>query len=128
MPDRSSLSLETRIILNSVADGVFTVDPEWRITFFNRAAEKITGIPADEAIGKPCCEVFRANVCETTCVLRYTLETRKNVVDKPIAILRADGREVPISVSTALLKDEQGKVIGGVETFRDLSLVETLRR
>ncbi|NSW87211.1 MAG: sigma 54-interacting transcriptional regulator [Syntrophobacteraceae bacterium] len=128
MPDRSSLSLETRIILNSVADGVFTVDPEWRITFFNRAAEKITGIPADEAIGKPCCEVFRTNVCETTCVLRYTLETRKNVVDKPIAILRADGREVPISVSTALLKDEQGKVIGGVETFRDLSLVETLRR
>lgn len=122
------LSLQTEIILNSIADGVFTVDLEWTITSFNRAAEEITGVSASEAIGRPCCEVFRANVCESTCVLKHTLETRKRVIDKPIAILRADGKEIPISVSTALLKDESGTVIGGVETFRDLSLVETLRR
>ncbi len=123
-----ALSPQTEIILNSIADGVFTVDLEWRITSFNRAAEEITGVPASAAIGRSCCEVFRANVCETTCVLKFTLETRKPVVNRPIAIMRADGREVPISVSTALLKDESGKIIGGVETFRDLSLVETLRR
>lgn len=118
----------TRVILNSIADGVFTVDLDWRITFFNRAAEEITGIPGDEALGRPCCEVFRANVCESACVLRQTLNTGKPVVNQSIAILRADGREIPISISTALLKDEQGKIIGGVETFRDLSLVEELRR
>jgi PAS domain S-box-containing protein len=56
----STLSPQTEIILNSIAEGVFTVDPEWRITFFNRAAEKITGVSASEAIGRPCCEVFRA--------------------------------------------------------------------
>jgi transcriptional regulator with PAS, ATPase and Fis domain len=61
-------------------------------------------------------------------VLRHTLETGKPVVHQAIAILRADGKEIPISVSTALLRDEQGEVIGGVETFRDLSLVEELRR
>lgn len=119
---------QTEIILNSIADGVFTVDMEWRVTSFNRAAEKITRVSAEEAIGRPCCEVFRASVCETTCVLRQTLETRKPVINKPIAILRADGKEIPISVSTAILRDESGRVIGGVETFRDLSLVETLRR
>ncbi len=43
-------------------------------------------------------------------------------------ILRADGKEIPISVSTAMLKDRSGRIIGGVETFRDLSLVETLRK
>lgn len=122
------LSPQTGVILNSIADGVFTVDLEWRITSFNRAAEKITGVSASEAIGRPCCEVFRANVCETTCVLKHTMETRKPVVNRPIAILRADGKEIPISVSTALLKDESGRIIGGVETFRDLSLVETLRK
>ena len=122
------LSPQTGIILNSIADGVFTIDLEWRITFFNRAAEEITGVPASEAIGRPCCEVFRANVCETTCVLKHTLETKKPVVNKSVAILRADGKEIPISVSTALLKDESGQIIGGAETFRDLSLVETLRR
>lgn len=122
------LSPQTEIILDSIADGVFTVDLEWRVTSFNRAAKEITGVPEAEAIGRPCCEVFRANVCETTCVLRHTLETGKPVINKPIAILTADGKEVPISVSTALLKDELGEIIGGVETFRDLSLVESLRK
>jgi len=107
---------------------VFTVDLDWRVTFFNQAAEEIIGLPAAEALGQPCCEVFRASVCESACVLRHTLETGKPVVNRAIAILRADGREIPISVSTALLKDESGEIIGGVETFRDLSLVEELRR
>ena len=53
--------LET--ILGSVADGVFTVDQQWRITSFNRAAERITGISASEAIGKKCHDVFHADVC-----------------------------------------------------------------
>lgn len=126
--NQSTLPSQTAIILDSIADGVFTVDLDWRITFFNRAAEEITGISADEALGRPCCEVFRANVCETACVLNHTLETGKQVVCRPIAILKADGKEIPITVSTALLKDEQGEIIGGVETFRDLSLVEDLRR
>ena len=41
------------IILDSIADGVFTVDETWRITSFNKAAEKITGVRRDEAMGKP---------------------------------------------------------------------------
>jgi PAS domain S-box-containing protein len=104
------------------------VDLDWRVTFFNQAAQEITGVPAAEALGRPCCEVFRANVCESACVLRHTLETGKPVVSRAIAILGADGKEIPISISTALLKDEAGRIIGGVETFRDLSLVAELRR
>jgi PAS domain S-box-containing protein len=104
------------------------VDLDWRVTFFNQAAEEITGVPAAEALGRPCCEVFRANVCESACVLRHTMETGKPVVSQAIAILRADGKEIPINISTALLKDEAGRIIGGVETFRDLSLVAELRR
>ncbi len=125
---QSAISPQTEIILNSIADGVFTVDSEWRITFFNRAAQQITGVSAAEAIGRPCYEVFRANICESVCALKSTMETKKPVVNRPVLILRADGKEVPISVSSALLRDESGKVIGGVETFRDLSLVETLRK
>ena len=104
------------------------MDLDWRVTSFNRAAEDITGIPAAEALGRPCCEVFRANVCDSACVLRHTLESGRPVVNQPIAILRADGQEIPISVSTALLRNEAGEIIGGVETFRDLSLVEELRK
>lgn len=125
---KSVLSPHTEIILNSIADGVFTVDQDWRVTFFNRGAESITGVPASQAIGRPCCEVFRASICESTCALKSTMETGKPVVNKPVVILRADGREVPISISTALLRDEKNRIIGGVETFRDLSMEETLRK
>ncbi len=115
-------------ILDSIADGVFTVDKDWRITSFNQAAEKITGVSREEAIGQPCCEVFRASICETDCALRQTMQTGKPVIDRAIFIIDNSGRRISISISTALLKDGQKNVIGGVETFRDLSVVEELRK
>ena len=47
-------------IFDSIADGVFTVDKHWRITSINRAAEEIIGISSGEALGHPCCEIFRS--------------------------------------------------------------------
>jgi PAS domain S-box-containing protein len=117
-----------RTILDSVTDGVFTVDPEWRITSFNKAAEQITGVTHDEAIGQQCCDVFRASICERSCAIRHTIDSGRPVVNKAIFIIDATGRKVPISISTAIIEDEHGNIIGGVETFRDLSLVEELRK
>jgi len=116
------------IILESIADGVFTIDREWRITSFNRAAERITGIPREKAIGQKCFDVFHANICQTSCALKQTLETGKEIIDLPVDILNSQGETIPISISTAVLRNRKGKVIGGVETFRDLSALETLRR
>ena len=118
----------TEIILESISDGVFTVDHEWRITSFNRAAEKITGIPRDEAMGKHCQEVFRSNMCETDCALRRTMKEGKPFVDSSTYIVNSAKRRIPVAVSTSLLKDKNGTVLGGVETFRDMSLVEELRK
>jgi PAS domain S-box-containing protein len=115
-------------IIDSIADGVFTVDSDWRITSFNRAAEVITGVPRSKAIGRSCCEVFRASICETHCALKQTMKTGKPLVNKTVYIINNQGKQIPISISTALLKDSRGRVIGGVETFRDLSIVEELRR
>lgn len=118
----------TRAILESISDGVFTVDHEWHVRAFNRAAEEITGIPREEAIGRRCCEVFRASMCETDCALRQTMDSGKPVINKPAYIVDANGRRIPVSVSTALLRGAGGVIVGGVETFRDLSLVEELRK
>ena len=115
-------------IFDSIADGVFTVDNQWLITSFNKAAEKITGIARQEAVGKPCCDVFRASICESECALRKTMKTGTQIVNKAIYIVNADGGQVPISISTAILKDKKGAIIGGVETFRDLSVVEELKK
>ena len=116
------------IILDSISEGVFAVNKEWQITYFNHAAEKITGVSKEEALGRPCYEVFHANICQTDCALKKTIKTGKPVIDLPINIINREGRKIPLSISTAVLRDEKGKVVGGVETFRDLSAVEELKR
>ena len=118
----------TNIILDSITDGVFTVDENMVITYFNKAAEKITGLPREQAIGQYCFEVLRSNICEKSCALKCSLETGKDVVDRRVTILREDGREFFVSISTSLLKDEDGNFIGGVETFRDLTQLEELKK
>lgn len=118
----------TDIILESISEGVFTVDDQWRITSFNRAAENITGVLRKEAIGKHCWEVFRSNMCESACALRRTMKLKKSILDTSAYIVNADGRRIPVVVCTSVLKDEKGRILGGVETFRDMSLVEDLRR
>jgi PAS domain S-box-containing protein len=119
---------ETGAILESISDGVFTVDRDWRITSFNRAAEKITGVPRRAALGRLCAEVFRSSMCETECALRRTMKTGRPVIGKACFIINADGDRIPISVSTAVLCDAAGSIMGGAETFRDLCEIEALRQ
>ena len=119
---------ETKTILDSIADGVFTVDAKHKIMSFNRAAEEITGIKRDEAVGRYCWEVFKSSICEKHCLLRDTMQTGRSYINQSVFIVNADGRRIPISISTALLKNRKDAVIGGVETFRDLSVEETLRK
>jgi PAS domain S-box-containing protein len=115
-------------ILDAITEGVFTVDAQWRITSFNRAAESITGIPRAEAIGQPCRAVFRASVCDGHCALRETMERSEAIHCRRIEIVDADGNRRPVSVSTNLLHGPDGQVVGGVETFRDLRHEDALRK
>jgi PAS domain S-box-containing protein len=116
------------IIFDNVPDGIFTVDQDGHITSFNRAAERITGWAREEAIGNPCARVFRANHCEHSCFLRRSIDHGEEHRDEEVLIRRKDGREVLVSVTTASLEDGGGSVVGGVEMFRDLSMLAELRR
>jgi PAS domain S-box-containing protein len=95
---------------------------------FNRAAEKITGIPREEAIGRHCWEVFRSNMCEYDCALKRTMQDGTALTNTTTYIVNSAKKRIPISVSTAPLKSADGVVLGGVETFRDRSVVEALRK
>lgn len=120
--------IQTSTILDCVVEGIFTVDKELRITYFNHAAEKITGVNKIEAIGQYCFEALRTNICEKSCPIKESLTTGKNTINLQVNILRPDGKQLPISVNATVLKDEKGNIIGGVETFRDLSIIEALRK
>ncbi len=115
------------IILDSIADGVFTVDRDFRITYLNRAARKILGVREDEAKGMRCSDLMHASICEHSCVLAETMATGEPIVNRTVFIVRPGGERIPVSVSTALLRNEAGEVSGGVETFRDISEIEMLR-
>ena len=126
-PDASLTDLY-RTILENITDGVYAIDLSWRIIYFNHAAANITGIPVDEAIGRPCFEVFRSTVCETRCLLREIMDSGGAVLNRPIYVLRADKKRIPISCMATVLKDHSGEVIGGVVTFKDLSDINELRK
>lgn len=125
---REYLTRNTDAILESISDGVFSVDNEWRIVSFNQAASNITGVPVEAAIGRPCCEILRASICEEECALKRAMAAGRPTVAKHTKIVNSQGLQIPISLSTVIVKDEKGRMIGGVETFRDMSQVEELRK
>ncbi|MBU2512807.1 sigma 54-interacting transcriptional regulator [bacterium] len=121
-------STATDIILESINDGVFTIDEAFKIKSFNKAAEKITGFSRHEAIGKPCSEIFRSNLCDANCVLRRTMKEKKSYINLSAVIMHKQKGRISVSMSAAILEDKEGNVIGGVETFRDLTLIDELKK
>ncbi|MBN2256040.1 MAG: sigma 54-interacting transcriptional regulator [Deltaproteobacteria bacterium] len=124
----SALNTPCCTILESISDGVFTINPDRQITSFNKAAERITGFKKEEAIGQYCFDVFRANICEGRCVLDETISRGRASINVSALIISKQGDPKPIRLSTSILKNDHGTVIGAVETFRDLSELEELRR
>ncbi len=114
-------------ILECLPCGVFTVDDDMRITYFNTAAENITGVPREKAIGQYCYDVFKTNICEKRCILSNSLETDRECKNVRADILRSDGRRVAIRLCTSILKDEHGNKKGGVEIFQDILVEEQLK-
>ena len=116
------------LVFESAPLGIFTVDAASRITSFNAAAQRITGYTQDEALGRRCYEVFRANVCQEDCPLKRSMRTGERTTEREVTVLDRSGEEVPISISTAALLSEDGTVLGGVEMFRNISQLVELRK
>lgn len=115
-------------VFASIADGLFTVDVNWNITFFNESAERITGLTAREAVGRKCWDVFRSSLCDGQCALRRCMAQGTRISSKSIFIIRADGTKLPVSISAAPLRNRKGEVIGGVESFRDLTEIQIMKK
>ncbi len=120
--------LQHQLILDSVADGVFTVDRSWNITSFNLAAELITGWSREAAIGRNCSEIFQSTICGRNCAIAESLYIGRPVANRSISIKTRKGKMMSVSISAAPLVDHEGNVVGGVETFRDLSVEVSLRQ
>jgi PAS domain S-box-containing protein len=114
-------------ILNRIPDGLFTTDQEFRITYFNSAAEKITGFSAYDAVGMYCKDVFKNRICEVDCALKQAVANRTNIYNREYTITNVEGRKIPIICSTTVFRDPLGKITGGIEIFKDVTELKNLQ-
>ncbi len=117
-----------KTILDGIADGVFTVDLNLRITSFNNAASTITGFSEEEALGQHCRDIFRGSMCSHQCPLMELIETGKDSGNMEGDILNKENKEIPVSFNTTLRRDRNGKPIGGICIFRDLTPIVELKK
>ena len=122
-------------VLENLSDGVYFVDRQRRILYWNRGAELITGFAKEEVLGRRCkdnilnhCDDAGRNMCGKNCPLLATMRDRGQR-EAHLFLHHKDGHRKPVCVRAAPLTDEDGRVIGAVETFHDDSaLVNTLDR
>ncbi len=117
-----------RLILDSLSEGVCTVDRDWSITCFNRAAERLTGLAADEALGKSFEVLFKAEGCECRALLAGVMESGRPLREVPTVIVNRGGARVPISLNVTPIREEGGGIVGVAASFRDVSALELLRK
>jgi diguanylate cyclase (GGDEF)-like protein/PAS domain S-box-containing protein len=114
-------------LLDNLYDGVYFVDRERRITFWNKAAERITGFTKAEVVGKRCADNLLRHVddrgkslCEGACPLSYTLSDSQPR-SASVFLHHKDGHRLPVAIGVVPITDHQQKIMGAVEIFRDNS-------
>ncbi len=110
-------------ILEAVTLGVLAVDTDGVITFFNRAAEQITGVSRKKALGRPCAQVLKSTLCDEYCPVRRAMESGEDQPGLEAVFIRQEGRSVvPVRICASPLRDARGRISGAVETIQSLHM------
>jgi PAS domain S-box-containing protein len=108
----------------AIIDPLFVIDNNMIVTYINEACENITGYSKEEAEGKlTCSELLNSDVCDIKCPIKECLKKEEVVKGFRATITNKDGKKIPVMVSAGPLKDATGKILGGLEMFRDISSV-----
>jgi two-component system phosphate regulon sensor histidine kinase PhoR len=115
-------------IIQSLPDGIITVDGQMQVTDLNRAGEKLLGLSREQALGKYCGEVLQSSLCgkgSKQCPLKSAMISGE-VVSREAILRDRQGQKIEVMLAAAALRDDQGKLLGGVESFRDIGLFKRL--
>ncbi len=110
-----------RIVLDSLEEGVVTIDLNRQITTFNRKAEQITGLCAQAVIGRPYRDAFSVWASDMDEMLKRTLDEKSSFLNDVEMISSPTEKPFPLAVNAGILRDADGRIIGAVQTFRALS-------
>jgi PAS domain S-box-containing protein len=123
----SEISAWPHFIIQSVPDGIITVDGQMLITDLNRAAENLTGYGREEALGHYCGEILQSSLCGRECPLKMAMNGDE-VVAREAVLRNRQGQVIEVMLAAAALRDDQGVLLGGVETFRDIGPFKLLEK
>ena len=118
--------LKMQAILESIADGIFSVNRAGEITHFNQSMEKITGFSSEEALGKSCKSVLKGSACVSDCPIRWSVGESERVETCKEMIVSREGKTIPVHLTTSPIM-ENGVVIGVVCSVNDRTEIELLR-
>jgi two-component system, NtrC family, nitrogen regulation sensor histidine kinase GlnL len=121
----ADLKSYTDNILGSLTTGIVTIDLDGRVVTLNPEAELLTGFFRGEAAGRYCTELF-AHTPELSDLLMETLASHAPIAGVPLTLRRRNGSTLPIEFSTAPLKGGEGKNLGVIGVFRDVTLLRQL--
>lgn len=114
-------------IVDNLHDGLYLVDRRRVITYWNKAAERISGFTAAEVVGKSCADNILTHVdghgcalCTGTCPLAETM-CDGQLRQSEIYLHHKDGHRIPVAVRASPLTDDAGEIVGGIELFTDIS-------
>lgn len=116
------------LIVSGLPVALFVVDTDFHIVEFNQAAEEITGWTRGDVLGRICSDVLDSSLCLESCPLRESLQTRTSCMGREALITTKTLEKIPIMFSSSALTDEEGKLLYGIEVFRDASAVKKLEK
>jgi PAS domain S-box-containing protein len=117
-----------RLILDSLSEGVCTVDMDWNITSFNKAAEYLTGVNEGDARRLSFGDIFRCEICACQSILSGVMKSGEAIQGVNTKIVDKKGNFVPIALNAAPFRNEAGQIEGVVAIFRDDRQIEVLRK
>jgi PAS domain S-box-containing protein len=115
-----------KLILDNLDIGILTVDCGGHITFFNTTVESLTGYKREKVLGKSCSRIFGETPSDVIALLTETMTDGKTCSDNDSNIVTREGQMIPIRANYMALKNEEGRIVGGLVTISDLSLVHQL--
>jgi len=115
-------------VINSLPIAVATVNSEFKITGFNPWAEQLTGYSEKEAMGQYCGDILQGGMCKINCPLRAVIKKHQSVIRMDTDITDRSGKTIPVRMNTAGLFDDEGRLLGGLEAFQDISHLKALER
>ncbi len=110
-------------ILDSLAEGIYVIDKEFKIVFVNKSATQITGIKREDVLGKVCRTFCKSERCQIGCPITEVIRTGKNIIDLESSLQNNEGSILPVKINASVLCDEKKEPIGGIISFRRNAVV-----